>query len=158
MIFKQIIFFMFLCFYKIKMRGIRIQYLSWKRLDTTTKLQDQWQANYDLVHSTEYLDCQMNPKKRKSSNHQSSNGGGFNHQSHLWASPDLNTTKSSSDHHISLRSNNLVLLRDKQQPSRDPCSSMTSSNHHIMRVRVRVGRWVNESEGEGKGEGDWVRP
>ena len=34
-------------------------------LDTTTKLQDQWEANYDLVHSTEYLDCQMNPKKKK---------------------------------------------------------------------------------------------
>ena len=65
MIFKQMIFFFVFFFYKIKMRGIRIQYLSWKRLDTTTKLQDQWEANYDLVHSTEYLDCQMNPKKEE---------------------------------------------------------------------------------------------
>ena len=32
-----------------------------------------------------------------------------------------------------------------------PCSDVTNSNHHKMRMRVRVGQWVNE------GEGDWVR-
>ena len=94
----------------------------------------------------------------KNSDRQGSIGDGFSHQSHLWASLDLNTTKSSSNHDFSLqsnnpmhRSNNPMLFHDKHQPPQDPCSTMTNSNHRMMKVRVKVGQWVNESEG------DWVR-
>ena len=58
------------------------------------------------TQSKKILRVEMNPKKekkrKKNPDHQSSINDGFSHQSHLQASPDLNMTKSSSNHRISL--------------------------------------------------------
>ena len=115
------------------------------------------------------LRAEMNPqKKKKNSEHQSSIDDGFSHQSHLWASPDLNTTKSSFDHHISLRSNNLMLQSNNMTTSlsdltiscsnlKISCSFVTNSNHlRSVLLHDKQQPPHEESEGEGKGEGGSV--
>ena len=91
-------------------------------------LHESSNIKYPKTKTTE----EMNPKKKKMKNSDSSFvGGGFN---------------------------NLHLT------SQDPCSSVTNDDHHKIRAplwqtttttrSVRVGRWVNESEGEDE---MWVR-
>ena len=137
------IFFFVFFFYKIKMRGIRIQYLSWKRLDTTTKLQDQWEANYDLVHSTEYLDCQMNPKKEEGKT-----------QTTKAPTAEVSAINPTSGFRLTSTRPRAPPIIISLSDLTISCSSVTNSNHHEIRappwqvatvgewMRVRVRPWV----------------